>query len=1061
MRNKFEELVNNIRNTLSTVKQRVTQPRPVQVSRPQIPQGVRNIATNVGNFLNSGVNRVKTEIKNNPQSFNFIKQVDTGNLKTGIKPLDSGARGLIKISAGIGNILNPPPTEGEKRYIQAFGDPKKIAALSEEDRKAGQMKYLVNPVIGAGGASPFAKSTAQTIAKRFAPKLTKEDIKLIGRFAEIVESKGPKADLGDVGKTVQSLAENMFGRDAATWGNAKLKNAFDLVLQKIGNVPNRAGLGQASVNIRDEGKKVVEQTFRTDKLNLTKDLTNRIKAIQEELGLGTRAVRTFEDMKDLAAEVGTNPQQLIKDITNSRITDKEVIALRNLINNNAQRISIVEKKLRSNPTSLDLQRQAAALEDQLNLAVRKLITGGTEAGRAVVAFKIIANKNLDPVFWLKKAQQQLGNKELTQEHVTAINDLIKGKDRLGLARFISLLGESTGPEKAVSLWKAGLLTNPTTHIANMTSNTTMQVLENVKDVVGTPLDIAASAITGKRSTTLPSVGPQIEGVKKGFQVARDYMKSGVKPEDIAKVDLQKVTRYGNSVGGRIAQKYTDTVFRLLGAEDAVFKEAAFAKNLRQQAVVIAKNTGQKLDELVKNPTREMIDNAIAQAEYATFTKDNALANAFAGFKRSGNAVSTTAAEVIAPFSRTPTNVAEVFMDYSPLGPVKTVLVRVGKGLPLDQKTMVDAISRATTGTSIFGLGAYLASKGLVTGSSPDSEAERAQWELEGKTPNSILIGDKWRRLTRLSPIGNLLSLGAEFIRNEGSAVATAGGAAKGLTEQTFLKGVSGALGALTEPERKAERFIQQTIASTVPSLIAAIARGIDPYEREAGNLRQEVAARVPGAREELLVRRDALGRPVKRTGGLVGALFDPFASSTDKRSDPVISELNRVGYNLNKIDDKIAGEKLTQAQKDDYQKIVGQYVYQTLEQMFASAQYQQAPQELQNYMVERIVNQAKDRARALFQAKSGVVGEAKQKFVIQPTTTSTGQIAGGGTAALSSGATGGGGGGVRVRRPKAPTTPPLKKVVVLKKSSKAKKPKKIRVVAGGDFFGPNKVPQLA
>lgn len=57
------------------------------------------------------------------------------------------------------------------------------------------------------------------------------------------------------------------------------------------------------------GKEVV-QLFRSDKLNLPdiqiKDIENRLSA----LGLGTRTVRTFSEMKQAAQDLGVDPQKL-------------------------------------------------------------------------------------------------------------------------------------------------------------------------------------------------------------------------------------------------------------------------------------------------------------------------------------------------------------------------------------------------------------------------------------------------------------------------------------------------------------------------------------------------------------------------------------------------------------------------------------------------------------------------------------------------------------------------------------------------------------------------------
>lgn len=81
-------------------------------------------------------------------------------------------------------------------------------------------------------------------------RLTPSDVDTIGRFAEVVETGGGKRNLGELGQTIHSLAKNVFGKDAVNWSNEKIKNAFDLVLGKIGQSPNLAGLGLEARPIR-------------------------------------------------------------------------------------------------------------------------------------------------------------------------------------------------------------------------------------------------------------------------------------------------------------------------------------------------------------------------------------------------------------------------------------------------------------------------------------------------------------------------------------------------------------------------------------------------------------------------------------------------------------------------------------------------------------------------------------------------------------------------------------------------------------------------------------------
>ena len=56
----------------------------------------------------------------------------------------------------------------------------------------------------------------------------------------------------------------------------------------------------------------------------------------------------------------------------------------------------------------------------------------------------------------------------------------------------------------------------------------------------------------------------------------------------------------------------------------------------------------------------MLNFAIKDAEYATFNNNNKLSDAIRGFKSAGGDKVSAAFDLVAPFVRTPTNVAKAF-----------------------------------------------------------------------------------------------------------------------------------------------------------------------------------------------------------------------------------------------------------------------------------------------------------------------------------------------------------------------------------------------------------------
>lgn len=729
------------------------------------------------------------------------------------------------------------------------------------------------------------------------------------------------------------------------------------------------GINKVTNNlIKTINKKVVSQKFRADKLNLPDEHLLDIEKRLQAIGLKDRTVRTFGEMDQAALELGATPEQLLKESVSKRITDGEVGALRNLINTNSKFITEQEKKITANPElEKTLREGISKSEIQLNDSLKKLVKGGTEAGRTVVAFRMMAKDNLDADFWLRRAQKELGNADITPEIQKGVRDLIDKKDVNGLAQFVSMLREPNNVEKAITLWKAGLLTSPTTHLANIGGNLTMKALQLASDVPATTLDVMTSLLTGKRTQTISpkTIGAAVQGGLKGFKNAKEFLRTGVYSDDLlTKYDIPKQIKFKN----KILDNYTKGVFRTLGAEDIVFRQAAMQESLEKQAWLIAKNERlsgpafkARVSDLLQKPNNEMVLNSIDAAEWSTFQSDNVLADFITGAKgKVAGKVKTleaqgkpalagktllTASELVAPFTKTPTNIAVRMAEFSPLGFFKA-MTRAIKPVNNRQKEVIESFSRATTGSSILWLGSYLADRGKMTGNIPKDPAEKADFDTEGKQPNSIRIGDKWFQLNRISPFGNLLGLGAEIseIREEEPELAqqitrTVAEAAKGLTEQTFLKGVHSGLAAVTDPERSASKFLEQSIASTIPSVIGRISKTIDPVLRNPEGIKEKVLERLPVLREKIAPRRDIFGEVVKAPGGKF-TLIDPF-STKEAVDDPVINEAKKIGITIGMPSQSISGVKLTNREYDIYQQFNGKFLKNTLSGIVEDPSYQE------------------------------------------------------------------------------------------------------------------------
>ena len=748
---------------------------------------------------------------------------------------------------------------------------------------------------------------------------------------------------------------------------ALLGLGFTAGISKAGNLTDDVLKNIDGKSLNDK----VPQVFNTSKFNVTKAEDKALYSMLKKMGIDERTVRSFDEMKDVATELLGDPQKLLRDVASGRIKDSEVVALGDIISTSTKRIGLLTKQLERAPTDTKLLTDLDNETEIINQAIRKRVKGGTEAGRAVVAFRILANKTMSPEFWLSKAQKQLGGtRNLKSEEIAAINQLIKNQDRLGLSRFVGLLGESSFAEKALSLWKAGLLSSPKTHIANILANSIFAPMETIKDIPATGFDMVRSVVTGtprSKAFGIKSITSQVGGAKRGAIQGLDFIKSGVDQRDIQKFDVLRGVRFGETRGGRLAQKYVDGVFRLLGAEDKIPREMAFNRSIADQALTRLANkdiSATELQDLLVNPTEDMVNLAIKDSQLSTFNNSNVLSEGIKRFK-SVDPKLAVGADIMMPFVRTPTNVLLRMVDYTPAGFAGAVLKKIRNGQSVTDREFADAFGRSATGMTILAAGYALASQGLYQGASPSGEAERSQMYLEGRQPTSVRLGDTWYQVSKLSPFAQLLGIGAAYFNatgGVGNKTLQAGlQGIKSFSELPMIAGLSSASDAVSDPERGGKKYVEQALGGLVPNVIKGVATGTSDVMRSRDTAMDSIIAGIPALNQGLPIRVDALGNPIP-VNGVMTTLLNPF-NPKEVNKDPVVQEFARVGYNLNYVGDNIDKQKLIPEQQRAYQKLAGAKIREYIVPVLESEEYQTADIDTQNDIITRVVNKAKSDAR--------------------------------------------------------------------------------------------------
>jgi hypothetical protein len=646
--------------------------------------------------------------------------------------------------------------------------------------------------------------------------------------------------------------------------------------------------------------------------------------------------------------------------------------------------------------------------DGANQIYERLAEHGTKGGQAIQAFSLLSNRTPEGMQYyaartLKKHGVQLdepAKKEL-QALVNAVKKTKPDTEARKMAthqvsQFVNGRLPTGVADKAVNLWRAGLLTSPTTTAGNLLGNATEAVTRGLwTNPVAVGADKLMSLATGKRTKTL--AGGNLQGAAEGFDKLKTYMKTGYDERNsLAKFDVKEVN-YGNSAIGKGAKAYTDTVYKLMSAADQPFFYAARNQAMRDIAGAEALNKGLKgvekknfIDQLVQNPDSKLLDAATKSAEYATYQNKTGLGTAISGAKqslRNHSEAGGAALDYIVPFTQVPASVAMRIVDRLGAGVAKELwtLTPFSKG-KFDQRRMAEAIGNGSFGPAMIAAGTQLANTGNITFGYPEDPKEAELWKMEGKQPYSVRLGDRWYSLNYMQPFGTLLAMGGQIkdAQDEGAepatqvsqGVATAG---QSIMNQSFLKGVSGILDAVDDPKRYAENLWENTTGSVVPNVVRAGVRSADPVQRDAKGPLEGLMSSLPGARQQLPAKTDAFGKPLPAKDNFLNQFVNPLRPSIARDSDQVVGELRRLqdtengtlpsDINKNALGKDIA---LTREQMSGLKTQVGPKVYEAWNSVMADPRYKALSDADKKSILDKVKNTVAGGEKARFATDSGL-----------------------------------------------------------------------------------------
>lgn len=748
-----------------------------------------------------------------------------------------------------------------------------------------------------------------------------------------------------------------------------------------------------------------------------------ITSVKEEPTLNPEIRQSVEGMYDQRANkellatvqkrIDEDPQAAIEHVLSSNTADDEQVAmgidlLRRANNAGDTRAAVdIVESLAPKLTEAGRTVQAASLLGRLSpegalLYTQRVLKKAAKRGEQV---KKITEKTAEEI----KGLAEKANKAVpgSREQEVAAGELAK--------RINQELPKSAG-QKIATLQTIAQLLNPKTTIRNFVGNTGFSAIENIKDVIATPLDMAAGAITGERYKTLPSLTTQLKGYGRGFKEgAIDAIKGIDTSAGVGKFDLAKTSAFATKAEDNIVKKVVykpiEVLERLtnltLKAPDRAAYQAAYDESLRQMMKV------RKITD-VSNVTDEMKAIAHMDGLYRTFQDDTIASKMFGQIKQGLNVGKAFGAgDLILKYPKTPGNILARGIEYSPIGFFSSA-INLGKmvlGKEGSQKAFVESTARAITGsTAMVATGAILHQLGIITGR-PDTDPDlKALQEKQGfgdyrlnvsaltrfissgfdKNAAKAQEGDKVISYDWFQPQAINFAMGADIDANKGvnekSLMGTLFGAAASasntLVEQPLVSGLSrlfnyGDLpGGVAETLAGAPSSFMPTLLNQVKQLMDNTSR--DPQDpdlaKKAVNL---VENKIPLVNRNLPGRYDVFGdqaQTYKNDGNnWFNVFFNPSFESkveTTPEGREIMRLYDTTGLSVQAP--KLAGnsiqvngktKELTGEEKQKYQQYIGVKTREYFKQAMQKQAYKDMTDEEKAKALQNIITDVSVAAR--------------------------------------------------------------------------------------------------
>jgi hypothetical protein len=701
---------------------------------------------------------------------------------------------------------------------------------------------------------------------------------------------------------------------------------------------------------------MLDDTHRTipwDKLSDGANLKGLFNAIEEHLGgiikdsVGIGPVSNATTAQ-LAADIGGNiseVESMFNDVAGKGgkpALSARITAGYNIMMASARQLSdLVEHAESLNPKSQ--AGLSAILAVERHTQIHAAIVGEVRGSSSEIARALQAHRSLkaSTEVALNNMSDLMGTK-LGPKGLAALNKALgKGSDLATVNAAVKAISKRSFGNVLKEMVQNGLVYNPKTQLTNIAGNI-------AGAIIGAGDRMVAGGIGAIRGVLMPSaerasmrsavayMGGQIEGFKSSWPLFVKAMKDEPTISAAGRPLTRQIARdTTGQTGANLALSQvinkTGTVIRYsgrtMGAIDNLNMGMGYTADLYSRSYIMAATEAdakgamsateraafidQRVNEIRQKPMADVREKAMEAGLYQSYQE--------APRTRFGEPVGTALNShpivklIIAPFFHRPANfLRQGIMDRTPLGLLSEQMrTRLFSGNADGDVS----IARMAIGTAGLVSGWELHKQGVITGGGLGSHNTDS---LNDRPAYSVKIGDSWRKIDRLEPLGTWLSIAADFgelvdrhyspgdtdtIEQLGIMARAAGQVVSHVAmDKSFMASVDKLLTATTQKNAdRADELWQSLLEDNARKLVPfsgamnSVTNATDPNPRATGGdgiipLWDSMKAHLPFLSQGQPPRRDLIGRPVVNADDY---WWNPFSGGPESH-DPAMQELASV-----------------------------------------------------------------------------------------------------------------------------------------------------------------------